>query len=95
MAAAPNIVPYTPEFIASLSLGRGSLGGVRTLSPQESMNLKIILHRRLPERVNLDGLASLAGERAKAEFYKAVLASGGLRSAQGWRHRKRRDWQVK
>lgn len=47
------------------------------LSPQESINHKIILHRKLWERVNLDGFASMAGERARAEFHKAVLVLVG------------------
>ena len=57
-------------------------GWVARLFPTESytpeyQQLKFALHHKLLDRVNLEALSSMAGERARTEIRAAVAKPGG------------------
>jgi len=68
MAAAPEIVPYELGTIAGMAPSQRR----ELLSETDSLNAKILLHRRLPERLNLEAISSMAGERSRAELRSAI-----------------------
>ncbi len=68
MAAAAEVVPYDLGTIIGMAPSQRK----EVLNETDSLNAKITLHRRLPERVNLEAISSMAGERARAELRSAI-----------------------
>ena len=74
MAAAPEVVPYHPPTLSGPDSPWEAFRVEEVLSGNDSMDLKILLHSRLNERVDLAAVSSMAGERARAELRATVRA---------------------
>ncbi|HZT29121.1 MAG TPA: hypothetical protein VFA33_04510, partial [Bryobacteraceae bacterium] len=66
-----TITSTTPLETARTASGEQQFGANGAYSP-EYQNLKFTLHRKLLDRINLEALSSLAGDRVRAEIRGAV-----------------------
>ena len=74
MAAVIDLLPS--EQVSEI----GSIG----FSQEIARDIKIQVHRRLPGKVRLDAISTLAGDREKADVRRTILdlAGGGVRDPQ-------------